>query len=512
MMGSLSKKIFLSKPLPTAILAVIWGIMLGVLVLTLPPSWSFGLLIAAVVVPIVIKRPELALLGIIAISSTIMDEAYIPRVPLGPLQLYASDIIFAAVLALLVFRKISERDFKFVHSSLSWPLFAFWGIAMLATVISFTRAPGSELSLSAIFTNPPAFISEAIPEIRIVTYYLSFFLAVNVVRDKSQIKMLAYGILALSAFVVFALLSQEILGSAVKIIPGRVEELTTTGVGYIGITRVTAFSGEKLLILGLILATLLLLQEPNRIRQLLYLGLWSFILIGVLITFSRSIWGGYAIAMVFLFFGLINKEKERFVKLFLLIAVLGVLTLSILSLGTENRIKTFVNASITRALTLVNPETYLDESKDTFRWRDFEYKWAGIQIVQHPFIGLGLGAKYRPLLPSIDWTGFEGRSFVHNAHVWIMVKTGIFGGYLAFFWFSIAYIIRGLRRGRILTDPIMKAIVLGCVFTYIAVFVGSITAPMLMLYSTTPIIGIMTGLSEAVLLLNKEESSENKQQ
>ena len=493
----------LKDPAFCALLAVIWGVILGLLILTLPPILSIALVGATIAVPLFLKRPELALLCILAISSSVLEEEFIPTLPVGPLELYATDVIAILIIIYLIFKKLIFKDFNFAKTPLNKFLMAFFVLAMFSTLISFLRSPGSELSFAAIFRDPPAIISLAIPEIRIVCYYLLFYLVINTVKSKSQAKVLAYGILFISMFVVFMLVAQELLGTSLQIIPGRVETLVTDKSAYIGITRVTGFSGEKILLLALTLITAMLVVERNRVQQITKLAIWVVIFAGVLITFSRSIWGGYAISMVLLLFVLKQKERERIIKLFVLLGIVILLIVGMIFLLHNDAIQTFIKSSLDRALTLVNPFTYQDPTS-TFRWRDFEYQWASIKIKEYPLFGVGLGSYYRPWLPWIDWDNFDGRGFVHNAHIWIMVKTGLLG-YAAFLLFSIMYVTRGIKNASKIKDDTLRAILYGSVFTYIGFFIGSITSPIFMLYSSTPVIGVMIGLSESIILINNDK-------
>ncbi|HJZ05147.1 MAG TPA: hypothetical protein VJ327_04780, partial [Patescibacteria group bacterium] len=69
------------------------GLVLGIALLLLPPLW---VLVAVAVLPFsfaIIKRPEIGLLGIMVLKSTIISEDSLPRIQLGFGRLLITDII-----------------------------------------------------------------------------------------------------------------------------------------------------------------------------------------------------------------------------------------------------------------------------------------------------------------------------------------------------------------------------------------------------------------------------------
>jgi len=153
-------------------------------------------------------------------------------------------------------------------------------------------------------------------------------------------------------------------------------------------------------------------------------------------------------------------------------------------------------AAFARLSTLANPLTYEDPNS-SLRWRDFEYGYALTQILTNPILGLGLGAKYRPLT-SKDYEGFDGRGFIHNGHLYIMLKSGILA-YVALLWFLLAVLIRGLSNWQRIPDPYIRGIVVAFALTSLGVLIVSNVEPYLMTSGWTPVIGIIAGINEVAL-------------
>ena len=155
-------------------------------------------------------------------------------------------------------------------------------------------------------------------------------------------------------------------------------------------------------------------------------------------------------------------------------------------------------------------ETFEANPTSTLRWRDFEYQYALPQIPSNLFIGLGLGAKYRPMIPGIDYVGLTGQGYIHNAHLWLMLKSG-FTGYLCFLWLSGLFLWRGFSSWRRLMIPWQRATVLGFTLTHVAVLLGSIVNPMLMQWYWIPLIGLMLAVNELLIQGALPEEQETKQ-
>jgi hypothetical protein len=499
----------ISSPVVQIIFSIGLGILLGILAFLLPTNMIVGILIVALGILVCVKSPALALIGMLALSSTVFSEADLPTVRLG-IQLYASDLIVFALLLIIVIRWLLEPGFTIAHTPLDIPVLTFFTIAIIATAWGFMQTPAATLSIQSIITNPPDFIKYAIPEIRLVAYYLVFFIVTNMIKTAKQVKFLVGGMLGLSVVVVIVIIIQEFIGVEIPFIAGRVETLVTGQSLYLGITRITEFGGEKILLFALILETAILAEENFKLNRLFSVFLWLVFGIGVIITFSRNIWIGWLTATMVLILTSKNWEKQRLFNYGTAILIgLAIIILIVLS-GPESFVKNFFQAALDRILSLFRTTTYSATGTETFRWRDFEYVWSWKSIVQHPILGLGLGARYRPWLPGTDWAGFDGRGFIHNGHLWIIVKSGLLG-YLAFLWVFITYVKRGFDNCRHIQDDYLRAILIGGVLTFIGFFVGSIASPTLMRYNTTPVIGVMIGINEVIIRLNSTNPDKNDQ-
>lgn len=432
----------------------------------------------------ILKRPELMLLAMISLSSTIVAEGKVPVISIGPGRLYITDIFLFGLFGLIILRSLAEPDFKLIHTPLDWPLLAFYGVALLATI--------SRILTSALT------VSLAIPEIRIVTYYLTFFVVTNLIREKRQIHLLFQGLLLLGVGVAVAMIIQFFLGSQVQILSGRVETLATEGRKYSDITRIIP-PGESLILAGFIAITVILVLDQWKLISILRFLQWALLGVAVILTFNRNFWVGVGLIMLLLVYLVRSADRQRLFKWILVGLCAGALSVLLIATQPQTRATHLMNATLQRLESLVNSQTYEDNQFSTLRWRDFEYHYAWPQIIAHPILGLGLGARYRPFVPNIDYEKFDGRGFTHNAHLWVLLKTGIVG-YLCLIWLSLTFLQRAFKYWRYIPDRVLQGMVLGFMLTYLGVALGSLVDPMLMEWFWTPVIGIMMGVNEVIFM------------
>ncbi|MFO7322984.1 MAG: O-antigen ligase family protein [Chloroflexota bacterium] len=459
------------------------GTLLGLALTWLPAIVVVSAVIGVGALLLVLKRPEFGILAILFFTSTIVPEESIPVVEAGPVQLYISDLILALLFGIILLRWLVERSsFRLIRTPLDGLMLGFFGIAVLATFWGIQRATTD--------------ISAAIPPLRIVTYYLLFFAVTNLIRSQRQLDTLIRGVFLLANLVAVTMILQFALGPDVPILPGRVEILNTGDARYNDITRITDFNGESPILLGLVCATAVWTRLSPKQRGLVAWFQWCLLGIGVVLTFNRNFWIGIALAVGLVTLLVDAHGRQSLAKLALSILLVGIVLVSSTAILPETPVARLTTASIQRLLSIVDSRSFAaDSQQSTFRWRDFEYNYTLPHIVANPVTGIGFGAQYRPLVFGIDSPRFDGRTYTHNAHIWIMMSSGVFG-YFSFMALSLLFIFRGLRGWRKLADRRQQGIVLGTALTYIGVIIGSIVNPMFMQWHWAPMIGLMMAINE----------------
>ena len=460
-------------------LSVIVGLILGISIVYTSPLILVAALFIIILIPLIIKSPIIAILGIVILNSTILYGNANIGISIGIGHIYLNDILLLLTLILILLRAFVEPKFNLIHTPLDLPLLLFVGIAFFSTILAISR---SLLTLK-----------DSLGEVRVVANYLVFFAVTNLLREEKQLRSLANSLLVLATFVAGVMVIQFFIGSQLSFLPGRVENLTTQDTTYVGITRVLPPGQALVMVLGISTIALLALgsQRKQTVWTFLQCGL---IILAIIVSFNRSFWAMTVIAVLVMAYLVRNRELPRLFALSLLGVVIVALVIFLVQTSSNTFITEFLNATLSRFGTLLTPTELGDNS---LQWRIVENQYVLPQVIAHPFLGLGLGANYRPHNPNIG----DLLAYIHNGHFWILMKTGILG-YLCFAWVSIAFLVRSFKNWRLILDPQMRAYSLSFALTYLGVLFGAIVNPMFMQAYWSPLIGIMFGFNEAMFRLS----------
>lgn len=135
------------------------------------------------------------------------------------------------------------------------------------------------------------------------------------------------------------------------------------------------------------------------------------------------------------------------------------------------------------------------------QWRLRENELALPVIKENPILGLGPGAEYRD--PWGVWDHYMG--YIHNGYLFLLINVGIVG-FIPFLWFSIAHVVKALSSWSKLHDPILKGIVIGFALSYVAIVSSSVTSPRWIETAFTPLIGVVLGINQVAIRLDKQSS------
>ena len=464
------------------------GVLLGLVALLSSPYYALAVLLGIVLALVVVRRPDFGVIALIIITSTIFRFDSFPGLQIGFGTIYLSDILLFTLLSVVVVRLLIDKTETILHSPLSIPIFLFVGIALFSTFLAISKG-----SLTLTYVLGPA---------RTIANYLTFFVVFYLCFDKGQIKNVYNGIILGATFVAILMVLQFIAGPSTRLLAGRIEILSTEGSLEPGATRIIP-PGYPLITIAFISMMVSFVLEDFRKIKLIKLLQWGLIGLGVLITYKRHIWGVVAISVFIMLF--IISWKQR-VRIFLLGQTLmfSIVAVSFLwvQFAPHSKPAILAESFVERVGSLFQGSTY--EANSSLRWRDFEYEYAIPQIISHPVIGLGLGALYRPFIPHRDHEGFDGRGFIHNGHIAIMVKSGLLD-YLCFIWLAAMFLYRSITRWRDISDPVLQTIVVGLALSFLALFLGSVIEPMIVEWDCTALLGIMVGINEAIILYHGKQ-------
>jgi hypothetical protein len=364
----------------------------------------------------------------------------------------------------------------------------FFGITLLSTFIAFAHS-----SLDAVLVRR-AF--------RVITYYLAFFAVTNLIRERRQLDFLLNSLFFLATFVALVMVTQYILGRSVILLPGRVETLNTQGVDYSNVTRILPPGLSIVLVVFVVSFCILIL---NRFKPVEFLEFFRFGLLGlaILFTFLRSYWLGLIVIFFFLFFILGGEYRPRLITWGMAIICSATVILAVIFSMPDSEAARLAGASNARLSTIFSVDTFRGQD-GSLNYRKIENEYAIPQILSHPLLGMGLGARYRPWDTRLGDIEGDGRHFIHNGHLLIFLQSGLLG-YLSLMWLSLAFLFRGFRYWRNVTDNRLKSVVLGFTLVYVVVIISATVNSTFMQWNWTPVIGLFMGINEIILLKYREE-------
>jgi hypothetical protein len=461
------------------VIACTAGVLLGLGCILFSPQLVVALIGVSFLALVVVKRPEFGLLGILLATSTIISADDIPLLPIGIGSLTIVDIGLLGILGLILLHRLVEPNFRLFRTPLDLPLLLFYGLSLVSTIAAGLQPlPTTEFKL-------------AMKDVRLITYYLTFFIVTTLVRSQRQQRFLLQGMLLLSTAVAMAMVVQYAMGASVILLPGRVESLSVLDASYHEVTRILP-PGEALVLVGFIVTLVILVLTPMRPAQLLTVLQCCLLGIGVVLTFNRNFWVMILLAGVLLSI-LAGKALLKRLLWVLPYVFVALVILQFTPSDSKGSVQQLLRASIERASTLTSTDVL---SADSLVFREVENKYALAHLSQIPLLGLGLGARYRPFT-TLDWEAYDGRGYIHNGHFWIMLKSGILA-YLCLMWLSALFLLRGFRHWRSVSDPVLRSGVLAFTLTYVGILIACIVNPMFMQWSWAPLVGMMLGFNEAV--------------
>ncbi len=473
------------------VMVIVASLLVGVLSGLFSPLWFLGGFGALACLFLVTMRPEIGLLAYLVLTSTIIDNSRLPRLPIGIGKLFITDIILLALLALILARRLLDPRFTIVRTPLDLPLICFVGIACLSTFMAIKQG-------RVTFT-------DSLAEVRASMGYLTFFVVTNLLRKERQLRILLRGMLLLATLVAVAMIAQYALGTTVSILPGRVETLSTAGTVSYGVIRVLP-PGQSLVLVASISLAVLLIQSRNAPQHPFGWLQLGTIGLSVVLTFNRSFWVACALALLLVGFLVSARDKVRYLQSAFWTILTGTLVIGSLLVLRVTAAEQLINGAMIRISSLVSGDTVNEAS---LRYRYIEDGYAYPQIASHPFVGLGLGADYRPLDSRIDRSGPGLTYYIHNGHLWVMLKAGL-TGYFFFMWFLLLFVKRAVQNWQKIPDLFLRGMVLSSAVAVIGVLVASLVNPIIAAPYWSPVIGIIAGATEAILRMSAERHFERR--
>lgn len=465
---------------------VIVGILVGLIVVYVPPEIAFSIIAGILLLTVTAKRPELGVLIIVTLTSSIVFEESLPLIPIGVGSLHLSDALLLFLLASLGYRYAVGKTPSLAKSPLNLPLLLFFGVSMVSAAISVIGSGSDFQDVARVF--------------RMVCYYLLFFVITNLVTEQARVRLLIKGLFAIALVTGAAMVVQAGLGDSVVLMPGRIENAASMGQIF-GTLRILP-PGQTLLFVAFISAICLLVFMRD--RPVLFSGPLLMLPIlgaGILLTYNRSYWVAAIIGVLILLLITATDNKLRLVTLLAVVCISGGTIIAMYG-DSGGKLGTMVDAVSHRFSSLfAGKELSRSNPIDD---RRTENQYAIAQFTSHPLVGIGLGADYRP---EIYGEGDKLTYYVHNAYLWLLTDMGIIG-FLCFSWLYACFIARAAMHWKRIQDDFMKAAVVGCMISGTVMLFMALFIPLFMEWFSIVVIACMMGLTESLIIGEKAAGTE----
>lgn len=387
---------FIKKSFIIQFIAVIYLVSYCRNLIATPPLFFLMRLGAIIGFSFLLLRPIYGLFVMIFFISGFLLADTLPMIRffgLGSLQ--TTDIILGGTFLFIIGRKLYYKFFyrhpyPIIRTPLDIPLILFFITCVIALINGITiQKAGFNIAFRSF---------------RLTSYYLFFFLITNLIRNRKDLTLFIRGVFSIALITSIVMIIQQIAGTSMPLIMGRVETLYRLGTKYEGVTR-SISEGFFLIYLSFISLGCIVITRRLEGKTIL-LGISVIILgLGLLFSFNRLAWITLPLVFLLFFFSSPIKQKGRFISYFL-VAICTVIVILLFSPIFPGRLNKIINATQENIATLSKVKGIKGREADTLSGRTKEIEYALLKIKDHPILGIGLGTWYRPIkIKGVSWGG-----------------------------------------------------------------------------------------------------------
>lgn len=483
------------RPRPTALTVSFVGVALALLggLVYVAPLASLGLfLVGAAAIPLsrgIWRRPEVGLVALTFLTAGLISHSSL-TFPFGGGRLNATDLVLLGTLAVFTVAGLRRNALVVPRWSILGPLAAFAGVvgfsALYALVLQ--RVPGGLV------------VGEARP----AAYCAGCAFGVALLARRGQVALLLAGLFLVADLTAGAMLLQQFISAQrfLALLPDwQVNEMGSPG-GGLGVVRVVP-PAHVLMFLMANIAFCLALGPLRRAWQRIFLLLQVALLGGgLLLTYTRAQWVASGVALVLACALLPLSAKRRLARATLIALPILMLLAGLVGTGVLPVAETSAGQALAaRATSILAPDQTLNSA--SLEWRVFEVRAAASALSQHPLLGVGVGNDYRGVTllqgeaSGVLWPldGSKGRltRWVHDSYLYMAVKMGL-PGIAAFLWFSVAFLVGGMRAYLDAPDGAEKLVVLAVLCSFAGLLEWAVFEAHFMLPAGMATLGLMVGM------------------
>ena len=290
--------------------------------------------------------------------------------------------------------------------------FRLLGALLLYTLLSATYAHMYQRHFTAYIYS----------ESSIILHWVMFLGVALLIDDEESANKTLKMIIGLSLLLCFVALAQSIFSLKLSFSgESRVEILDEASGGISAIKR-SLVPGVPLVLFSYFLSLLALLRNSG--RRWVWILIMLMTLLALFVSFGRALWA--VTALLSIIAAAMTGRKALFKFLFLT-AIIGAFAATMLAVFQPD-----VLAGIVNRMTSVKNE---GGTSTSLGWRLTENYFAIPQIMENIWIGLGLGAEYKPRLVELRYFS-EQTHYIHNGYLYVLLKMGVVGFliYISFYW------------------------------------------------------------------------------
>ncbi|HZL85575.1 MAG TPA: O-antigen ligase family protein [Candidatus Krumholzibacteria bacterium] len=334
------------------------------------------------------------------------------------------------------------------------------------------------------------------------SFYFMFFVGALCLRGRRELRILLRASFYMSLIVAVLMYVQFFIGDRAKVFLGNSVRVESFG-GFAG--RILP-PGTELIWMTVPFVIAAIPLASARVARALYLAL--FVLLGgLLLTFTRSIWLGVLLSMAIMAIlgrGVMRLGVARILLAMVLSVALLLILLNVVSTEREN----YMTPYITRFTSIFQADSYAEGSSAGARWMEIRAAWQ--KIVEHPWLGIGVGGVYRY---EEDWNDvwqqhyWRPVSYIHNAYVLLLTQGGIVALGTCLVMFGI-FFARARRVYQMVESPEDRSIIIACIGSIASVMLASVMQPSLWYPPAVPCVALIFGIVEAVRYFVEREAAD----
>jgi hypothetical protein len=344
-----------------------------------------------------------------------VPAAIVPIIPIGSIKINMYEVMILMLTFLCGMNVLKKQiSIKYLIGPFFYPL-----IYLILSV-------GYGLFAGAlIFKNEFAFT-----DARVHVNWLVLLLVPCIIKTNSDLIFIVKTMVVAAVFISIFIVIQSVFN--INIMGGRVESLDG-GINS-SVIRSTAGGGGYLIIFSIILVSFF--ASNGLINKVVALLVLLILVLGLMFTFGRGLWGAAILALVFsnVLYG--GVKRGAFTVFFGIILVSVIITVGSL-LNAD-----FFNAVGDR---FFGVGTEISEG-GSFGYREVENDYALDAISTSPLLGIGFGGNYKPMVLTVSNIEadmiFEAESrYIHNSFLYFPLKSGILAIFVPFVFISVFFVI-----------------------------------------------------------------------